>query len=223
MTDPSAQRTPTRPALPVHHAATPGPRPPRSFLMTTAPTLQSLIADRWVGRAAALRSRARSTARRSSHARRGDRLRRGAAPCAHGRPARPAGAGLPAARRAPEGAGQVPERAQGSSSTRSRRHTGATRSDGWIDIEGGTRHAVRLRRHRRQRAALGQRGARRAGDAAGQEGRLRRHATSWCRAAASRCTSTPSTSRSGACSRSSRPASWPACPASASRPPPPAT
>ena len=54
------------------------------------------------------------------------------------------------------------------------RHSGATRADSWIDIEGGS-GTLRLCRHRHPRAALGQRGARRPGHAAGQAGPVRRH------------------------------------------------
>jgi predicted acylesterase/phospholipase RssA len=101
-------------------------------------------------------------------------------------------------------------------------HTGATRADGWIDIEGGTGTLFAYASvgagelpsgnlmHEGPALNLGKKG-------------LFAARTSWCRAAVWRCTSTPSTSPSGACWRSSRPASWPACPASASRPPPPAT
>ena len=95
--------------------------------------------------------------------------------------------------------------------------------DSWIDIEGGTGTLFAYASDGRQRAAVGQPGARRPGDAARQEGPASPARTSWCRAAASRCTSTPSTSRSGACSRNSRRASSPACPASSSRPRRPAT
>ncbi len=68
-----------------------------------------------------------------------------------------------------------------------------------------------------------QRAARRPGHGAGQDAAASPAPTSWCRAAAWRCTSTPSTSRSGACWKSSPRASWPACRASSSRPAPPAT
>ncbi|MCK7492410.1 MAG: hypothetical protein MZW92_12995 [Comamonadaceae bacterium] len=117
---------------------------------------------------------------------------------------------------------KYPDRTQGAAL----RHLGPHRRHAQRRLDrhrGRHRHAVRLRRRRRQRAALGQPGARRPGAAAGQEGRLRRHAHPGAAAAAWRCTSTPSTSRSGGCWRSSRPASWPACPASPSRPPPRAT
>ena len=50
------------------------------------------------------------------------------------------------------------------------RHTGATRSDGWVDIEGGTGTLYAYAVDGRQRAAVGQRRPRRAGGAAGQEG-----------------------------------------------------
>ena len=95
-------------------------------------------------------------------------------------------------------------------------HTGATRSDGWIDIEGGTGTLYAYASvggnelpsgnllHEGPVVALASTAASPA-------------RTSSCRAAAWRCTSTPSTSRSGGCSRSSRRASSPACRASASR------
>ena len=54
-------------------------------------------------------------------------------------------------------------------------HTGATRSDSWVDIEGGTGTLYAYAVDRQRRAAVGQRGARRPGDRARQEGPLRRH------------------------------------------------
>ena len=167
---------------------------------------------------------ARSTARRSrhTHAER-DRLRRGAAACAQASACRRCWRSTSSS--APQrlkALAKLPDRAQG----RALRDLGPHRRDARRQLDRHRRrhrHAVRLCRHRRQRAAVGQpactkgrrcRSARRAASPA---------RTSWCRAAASRCTSTPSTSRSGACSRSSRRASSPACRASASRPPRPAT
>ena len=177
------------------------------------PVLQSLIADRWLGAAKPRRARQRHRRPRDPpHACRGDRLRRGAALRPQDRRAGADGDGLPAARGAPEGARRVPERAQGSSSTRSRA-TPARRAA----TAGSTSRAAPARCT--PTPAMGgnelpsgnvvhegpadRRSARRAASPA---------PTSWCRAAASRCTSTPSTSRSGACSRSSRRASSPAMP-----------
>jgi oxepin-CoA hydrolase / 3-oxo-5,6-dehydrosuberyl-CoA semialdehyde dehydrogenase len=102
-------------------------------------------------------------------------------------------------------------------------HTGATRADSWVDIEGGAGTLFAY-------AGIGSNEL--------PSGNLihegpafplwakkvaLRARTSWCRAAASRCTSTPSTSPSGAFWKSSRPAFWRACRASANRLRPPAT
>jgi oxepin-CoA hydrolase/3-oxo-5,6-dehydrosuberyl-CoA semialdehyde dehydrogenase len=102
-------------------------------------------------------------------------------------------------------------------------HTGATRTDSWIDIEGGSGTLFAYASVGTNELPSGNLLHEGPAIPAGQEGRRSRAPTSWCRAAAWRCTSTPSTSRSGACWRSSRPASWRACRASASRPRRPAT
>jgi hypothetical protein len=100
-------------------------------------------------------------------------------------------------------------------------HSGATRADSWIDIEGGNATlfayaGIGSRElpsgnlvHEGPAIPLGKQG-----HFAGSHILVPR--------AAWRCTSTPSTSRSGACWKNSPRPSWPACPASSSRPPPPA-
>ena len=96
--------------------------------------------------------------------------------------------------------------------------TGATRADGWIDIEGGIgtlfAYASKGRRELPNAHLLHRRRAR----AARQGRHLRRPAHPRAAARASPSTSTPSTSRSGACWRSSRRPCSPACPRSSSPP-----
>jgi oxepin-CoA hydrolase/3-oxo-5,6-dehydrosuberyl-CoA semialdehyde dehydrogenase len=100
--------------------------------------------------------------------------------------------------------------------------TGATRADSWVDIEGGTgtlfAYASMGSRELPSSNVLHEGPAMALGRTAASPA-----PTSWCRAAGWRCTSTPSTSRSGACWKNSRRASWRPCRASASRPAPPAT
>lgn len=99
--------------------------------------------------------------------------------------------------------------------------TGATRTDSWIDIEGGAGTLAAYAGIGSNELPSGNLVHEGPAFALGKKGALRAR-TSWCRAAAWRCTSTPSTFRCGACSRNSRPAFSRACPASASRPRPPA-
>ena len=102
-------------------------------------TLQSLIADRWVGSraGAALASAIDGATIRHAHA---DEIDFGEALAFARRTGGPAllGARLPAARGAAEGARRVPQRERKEELYAISRHTGATRTDGWIDIEGGT-------------------------------------------------------------------------------------
>ena len=138
-------------------------------------TLQSLIADRWVG--SARRRRAGQRHRRRDdppRPRRRDRFRRGARARAPHRRRGAARARLPAARGAAEGARRVPQREEG----RALRDLAPHRRDAQRRLgrhRGRHRHALRLRVDGRQRAALGQRAARRAAGRARQEGQLRRH------------------------------------------------
>ena len=96
--------------------------------------------------------------------------------------------------------------------------TGATRKDGWIDIEGGAGTLCSLLVQGPPRAAR-----RAMSCSTGRSSPCRRAAASSAsistpRCRARRCTSTPSTSRCGGCSKSSpRPCS-PACRRSSSRP-----
>jgi oxepin-CoA hydrolase/3-oxo-5,6-dehydrosuberyl-CoA semialdehyde dehydrogenase len=103
--------------------------------MPAAPTLQSFIAGRWIGQhgAQALRSAldghvlAYSHEERPDFAEAVDFARRRASPDGHG---------LPATRPAPQSPGPVPGRTQEQLYALSH-HSGATRADSWIDIEGG--------------------------------------------------------------------------------------
>ena len=136
------------------------------------PKLHRRPLDRPRGRAVAAQRRQRPGHRQ--HARRGDRLRRGAGPCAPRRHPGVDGARLPAARRTPQGTGQVHRRQQGNAL----RGLGPHRRDARRRLgrhRGRRRHAGGLRGHRQQRAALGQPGARGPGLPARQEGRLRGH------------------------------------------------
>ncbi len=103
--------------------------------MTTTNVLRSYIGGRWIGNEATLplpsaidghvahtHAEVIDFAEGLHHAR---RRREGAA-----------GARLPAARGDPQGAREGDRRSQGGA-VRASHHTGATRSDGWIDIEGG--------------------------------------------------------------------------------------
>ena len=119
-------------------------------------------------------------------------------------------ADLPRARADAQGAGAVSHGAQGEFYAVSA-VTGATKTDSWIDIDGGIgtlfAYASRGRRELPDETfyvdgATGAAVARAAPSSAG---------TSACRSRASPCTSTPSTSPCGECSRSSRRRSSPAC------------
>jgi oxepin-CoA hydrolase/3-oxo-5,6-dehydrosuberyl-CoA semialdehyde dehydrogenase len=102
------------------------------------------------------------------------------------------------------------------------RHTGATRADSWIDIEGGAGTLFAYAGvggrelpsgnvvHEGPAIPLGKTGKFAGSHILVPRGGIAVHINA-------------STSRSGACWKSSRPASWRACPASSSRPPPPAT
>ena len=179
--------------------------------------LQSLIADRWIGKPRRGRARERDRWRdRPPRARRRARFRRSAlvrAPCR--RPSLLALDFQQRAARLKALAAYLNERKEDLYAIS--RHTGATRSDGWVDIEGGTGTLYAYASMGGNELPSGNRAARRAAGRARQEGAVRRRPTSWCRAAASPSTSTPSTFRSGGCSRSSRRPFSPACRASPSR------
>ena len=101
--------------------------------------LQSLIADRWVGSARRRLARQRHRRQRDPPCpRRRDRFRRGAGPCARA-PACPALLAMDFQQRAARLkalAAYLNERKEALYAIS--RHTGATRSDSWVDIEGGT-------------------------------------------------------------------------------------
>ena len=125
--------------------------------------LQSLIADRWVGsaRGRALASAIDGATIHHAHA---DEIDFAEALDFAARTGVPAlmRAGLPAARGAPEGARRLPQRAEGGAL----RDLAPHRRDPQRRLgrhRGRHRHAVRLRVDGRQRAAVGQRRARRAG------------------------------------------------------------
>ena len=135
--------------------------------------LQSLIADRWVGSREGARARERHRRRDDPpRARRRDRLRRGARFARRTGGAGAARARLPAARGAAEGARRLPQRAEG----RALRDLAPHRRDAQRRLgrhRGRHRHALRLRVDGRQRAAVGQRAARRPAGRARQEGPVR--------------------------------------------------
>jgi len=93
-------------------------------------------------------------------------------------------------------------------------HTGATRADSWVDIEGGAGTLFAY-------SSIGSNELP-SGNLIHEGPALRAH-TYWCHGGALRCTSTLSTSRFGDCSKSLPPAFWRACPALANQPAPPVT
>ena len=121
------------------------------------------------------------------------------------------GADLPRAGRPAQGAGQAPHRAQGRVLRRCRSRTGATQRDSMVDIDGGIGTVFCYRLQGRPRAAQRHRRPRRRRSSSSAAAARSSASTSTPRGPASRCRSTPSTSRSGACSRSSRRPSSPGC------------
>ena len=142
----------------------------------TAAVLQSHIAGRWLGAKPAqqLRSAVNGQPVASTHAE-GIDFGEAVHYARTSRPAQPAEARLPAARRDPASTRQIHHREQGSAV----RRVGAHRRHAQRRLDRHRRrqrHAVRVLERRQQRAAVGQRGARGAGDPLEQEGRLRGHA-----------------------------------------------